>query len=336
MSVRALPPRRGGASLGLLASNQVGLALVIAAFTLLFATFTSGFTSPFNLYALSRVVAIDVVIGFSMMVVLAGGGMNLAVGSIAVCAVMFGGWLIEAIGLPFPPALVAALLFGAALGALNGALVAATGVNSFIITLATMSLYFGAMIVLTEAEAFRNLPDGFTDLGKSRMFGFVSGLTLVALAVAACLLYLFRYTALGRQILAVGANPDAARLSGVPVERVIVVSHLLSGALATVAGLMLTARNGAALPSMTGHIGMDWLLPAFLAPILGGTLLSGGTVSVIGTLLGAVMVGVIKNGLLLLQVGDFWVQLFLGLILLAAVMLDRARAVYAERHAVRA
>jgi len=326
--------RPRGSNLRWLASNQAGLALVVAVFVLIFWFGTAGFGSRFNLYALGRVVAIDIVIGCSMMVVLATGGMNLAVGLIAVSSVMFGGWLMQQVGMPVVPSVIVTLAFGSALGWLNGITVVKTGVNSFIITLATMSLFFGAMIVLTEADAFNALPKGFTDIGKIKVFGWVSVLVFVALGVSAGLHILFRFTAIGRQILAAGANAKAAALSGVPVDRAIVIAHMLSGGLATLAGLMLTIRNGAALPSMAGHIGMDWLLPAFLAPVLGGTLLSGGAVSVVGTLLGALLVGVLMNGLLLLQVGDFWIQLFLGLILLAAVVLDRARGVYAERRRV--
>src|SRR5690606_12698830 len=131
--------------------------------------------------------------------------------------------------------------------------------------------------------------------------------------------------------LATGANPKAAELSGVPVRRIVVLAHVLSGLLAAAAGLMVSTRNGAALTSLAGQIGQDWLLPAFLAPVLGGTLLSGGAVSVAGTVLGALLVNTLNTGLRMLAVGDFWIELFLGLILLAAVMLDRARSVWAER-----
>ena len=119
-------------------------------------------------------------------------------------------------------------------------------------------------------------------------------------------------------------------LSGVPVGRAIIIAHTLSGALAASAGLMLVFRLGAAMPS----IGQDWLLPSFLAPVLGGTLLAGGYVSVVGTILGAFLVTTIRSGLLVMQIGNFWLQLFLGLILLAAVMLDRYRSVYAERRSL--
>lgn len=324
--------KRGGrGAFGLLASNEVGLALLIGVLVAIFATVNPGFTSPFNLFALSRVMGIDMVIGLSMMVVLVTGGLNLAVGSIGVASVMLGGWAMQVLGAPVLPSMALAIALGAFLGWINGQLTVRMGVHSFIVTLATMSLFFGAMIVATKAEAFNALPRSFVDLGKLRYFGFVSGMLPLALIVGLGLWLFFNRTSLGREILAAGANPKAAELSGVRVDRTIVVAHALSGALAALAGLMLAARNGAALPSMAGHIGMGWLLPAFLAPVLGGTLLTGGVVSVLGTVLGAAMVTIITNGLLQMQIGEFWVQMFLGLILLAAVLLDRARSVLAER-----
>ena len=126
-------------------------------------------------------------------------------------------------------------------------------------------------------------------------------------------------------MLAAGANPRAAEISGVRTGRIFIACHMLTGALAAIAGLMITARTGAAVPSMAGHLGQDWLLPAFLAPVLGGTLLSGGRVAVFGTFLGAALVNIITSGLLLMRVGEFWIQAFLGLMLLAAVLTDRAR-----------
>lgn len=180
------------------------------------------------------------------------------------------------------------------------------------------------MLILTKAVIYNEVPPEIAAFGRMRL-GFVSPLLLIALAIAASLVVLFRFTALGREILAAGANARAAELSGVPVGRVI-IAHTLSGLLAASAGLMLMTRLGAAMPS----VGQDWLLPSFLAPVLGGTLLAGGGVSVVGAVLGALIVASIRSGLLILQVGNFWLQLFLGLILLLAVMLDRYRSVYAE------
>ncbi len=328
MSMKVVDGRAGprGPTLALLASSEAGLLLITVGFVILFSYLTPGFSSPFNTYALTRVLAIDVVIGFSMMVVLVTGGLNLAVGAIGVCAVMVGGWAMEVAGLPILVAVVLALASGAALGALNGILTVAMRVHSFVVTLATMSLFFGAMIVMTKAQAFNALPAAFVSLAKLKTYFFASSMLYISIGIGVLLWWLFHHTLIGRQILAAGANTSAARLSGVPVERTIVVCHALSGALAAFAGLMLTARNGAALPSMAGQLGMDWLLPAFLAPVLGGTLLTGGTLSVAGTFLGAAMVTVLSNGLLQLELGEFWVQAFLGIILLVAVALDRLRA----------
>merc|ERR1711969_147183 len=184
------------------------------------------------------------------------------------------------------------------------------------------------MIFLTKAEAFRELPGAFSDFGRARVMGYVSPLLLVTLAVAVVLAWLYRGTVLGREMLAAGASPAAAELSGIRVGRMVILCHMLSGALAGIAALMLVARNGAAIPSMAGQLGQDWLLPAFLGPVLGGTLLQGGKVSVLGTVLGAFLVTMLTSGLLMLQIGAFWVQSFLGLMLLVAVLLDKARRSY--------
>jgi len=310
-------------------SGALGLAAIVILFWIVFASLAPGIVSPFNLFAISRTLAIDIVIGFSTMVVLATGGMNLAIGSIGVCSVMLAGYLMQVVGWTSPPALIAALVLGALLGWANGYAIVRSGVNSFIITLASASLFNGGMLILTKAVVFNNLPPTIAAFGRMR-FGYVSPLLIVALIIGAALIVLFRFTALGREILAAGANARAAELSGVPVGRAIVIAHTLSGLLAAAAGLMLFSRLGAAMPS----IGQDWVLPSFLAPLLGGALLGGGSISVVGAMIGALLVTTIRSGMLILQVGNFWLQLFLGVMLLIAVLLDRYRSVYTERRSL--
>jgi ribose transport system permease protein len=321
---------------GFLGGNEFGLIVLICVFATIFSLATKGFASPFNLFTLGRTMAIDIVIGFSMMVVIVSGGLNLAVGAIGVCAVMAGGYAMERLGFSWPLGFAVTLLVGAALGAVNGETIVRSGVHSFIITLATMSIFFGGMVFLSRAEAFRELPPEITQFGKMRLMGFLSPLLLVSIATSLLLAWLYRLTSLGRRMLAAGASPRAAEVSGIRVDRTIVACHVLSGMLAALAGAMLTARHGAAIPSMAGHLGQDWLLPAFLAPVLGGTLLTGGKVSVLGTFLGAMLVSTLTNGLLLLRVGEFWVQAFLGLLLLAAVLLDLGRRRLLARHRIAA
>lgn len=312
-------------------STQLSLFIIVVCLWVVFSNLAPGFLSKFNLNSLGRSMAIDMVIGFSQMVVLVTGGMNLAVGAIGVCAVMMSGFLLQDMGLPIPLALAGALLTGTLLGWINGFAIVKSGVNSFIITLSSASLFSGGMLILTKAVPFNNLPTAIGAFGRMRV-GPVSVLMLVAIAIGIGLLILYRYTTLGRQILATGANERAARMSGVPVDRAIIFSHALSGALASAAGLMLVARLSAAMPAVGGE---GWLLPSFLAPVLGGTLLSGGYISVIGTMLGAALVTTLRSGLLVLQVGNFWFQLFLGIALLAAVLLERYRATTALRREVK-
>lgn len=320
--------RGPNASLRFLLSNEFGLIVLIVVFTVLFGLATKGFLSSFNLFTLGRTAAVNIVIGLSMMAVIVTGGLNLAVGAIGVCAAMTFGALIEVVGLPWPIALAGGLALGAALGAVNGIAVVRSGLHSFIITLATMSIFFGVMVFITRAESFRGLPQSFTMLGRMKLAGVISPLLIVAVVVSLALVVLYRLTPLGREMLAAGAKPEAAVLSGVRVDRVVVLCHLLSGLLASIAALMLVARNGAAIPAMAGQLGQDWLLPAFLGPVLGGTLLSGGRVSVLGTFLGALLVTMLTSGLLLLQIGEFWVQACLGILLLIAVLLDKARRLF--------
>ena len=311
--------------------DQLGLFAVILAFWVAFVVFANGFLSGVTIFGLSRSVAVTAVVGLAQMVVLSIGHMNLAVGSIGGMVAVFTGWLMQAFGLPIWAAIACGLALGGLTGWLNGWLVTRTGINSFIVTLGMGSVVTGLVFILTRAEAFRDLPKAYTRFGKARWLELgwleLSPLFFVALGATAAIYLLYRGTALGRRMLATGANERAARLSGVPVGRVVQFTHALSGLLAGLAGVMLVSRLGSALPS----IGEDWLLPSFAAPIVGGTLLSGGAVSVVGTLLGAVLIESVSVGLTLLNVPSFWIQLFVGLVLLLAVLLDRARTVAVAR-----
>ena len=315
-----------------LLSNEFGLLVLIVVFAVIFTSVSPMFMSKFSLYALGRTSAVNIVIGFSMMIVIVTGGLNLAVGAIGVSAAMVGGWLMQQIGFHWLPALFGGLVVGGLLGAINGVVIVRSGLHSFVITLATMSIMFGIMIFLTQAESYREISPAFTAFGRMKLWGIVPPMLLVTVGVGILLWMLFVFGSLGRQILAAGASPSAAELSGIHVDRMIVWCHALSGVLAGVAGFMLVSRTGAAIPSMAGQLGQDWLLPAFLAPVLGGTLLTGGKVSVLGTLLGGFLVTMLTSGLLLMQVGAFWIQTYLGLLLLVAVLLDLARRSYLLRN----
>lgn len=306
--------------------DRFGLLAIVLVSWLIFALFADGFTSDFNIFSVGRGVAVSVVIGLAQMVVIAIGGMNISVGAIGGVTAMFTGWLLEVFHVPAPIAILGGIAIGAMLGGINGIVIVRTGINSFVVTLGTASVFTGLMYVVTKVQAFRNLPPDFIDLGQTRWLG-VSPLVWGMVVAGALLWFLYRGTTLGRQMLATGANPRAARLSGVPVNRIIAVTHMLSGALAGLAGVMLLLRIGSAIPT----IGDDWLLASFAAPAVGGTLLSGGVVSVVGTFIGGLLLATIGNGLTLMNIPNFWVELTTGLVLLFAVMLDRARTLAVRR-----
>jgi ribose transport system permease protein len=318
-------------NLVLRALDRMGLLAVIVVFWAIFIVSADGFLNRVTIFGLSRTVAVTAVIGLSQMVVLGIGQMNLAVGAIGGMVGVFTGWLMQSIGLPVWAAVIVALLFAAFVGFINGLIITKTGINSFIVTLGMGSVITGLVYILTKAEAFRDLPDAYTDFGKARWVELgwleLSPLLFIALVVAALLALLYKGTTFGRWMLATGANPRAAQLSGVPVNFVVQATHALSGLLAGAAGIMLVSRLGSALPS----IGENWLLPSFAAPIVGGTLLSGGAVAVFGTLLGALLIESVSVGLTLMNVPSFWIQLFIGLVLLLAVLIDRLRSLAIAR-----
>jgi len=240
---------------------------------------------------------------------------------------LLAGWLMQVVGLPWGLAAVLAIAFGALAGGAQGALIVRSRINPFIVSLALAAAYMGLMLGLSRGASFNQLPPAFVALGRANIFG-LPGLLVFSLVVAAAILVLFQRTVSGRWLLATGANLRTALISGVATDRMIVAAHMLSGALAGVAAVMLVARLGSAQPSL----GSEWLLPSFAAPVLGGTLLTGGRVLVVGTYLGALLLAVIANGLVLFGVSAYWYQTLLGIVLLIALAVERSRQSYVVRH----
>ena len=222
---------------------------------------------------------------------------------------------------------IAGISVGTGCGLVNGLLITRTGINAFVITLGTASVYTGMIFGFTHAIPFSEIPPSFKFIGGGSVFGTVPILFFIMTAIAIFLWFFFTCTVLGRRMLATGGNRDAARLSGINVREVTLLAHLFSGLFAGVSGVLYVARLGSAHPS----IGMNWLLTSFAVPIIGGTPLVGGATSILGAVLGAVLITLISNALVLLRVDPFWEQFFLGLILLIAVGIDRVRAIYIER-----
>lgn len=300
--------------------EMVGVILPIIILSLILNIVTEGFLSAFNIDSLARTVAITSIVGLSQLLTLSIGQFNLALGSMGAFTGMLLGFLLESMGVPVFSAISIGIIAGAILGLVQGLLIVKTGINPFIITLALSSVILGVATAASRGAAYFNLPEEFTIVGKLYIFN-IPLLFLIAVLVAIIVFIIIHRTTLGRQILATGANVRSALFSGINTNRIIVIVHTLSGTLAGLAGILQVARIGSAQLS----IGADWLLVSFAAPVLGGTLLSGGKVSVFGTLFGSILMAIIINGLVLININSFWFQLFLGVILLAAFEVNRVR-----------
>ena len=213
-------------------------------------------------------------------------------------------------------------MIGAAGGLINGLLTVRTGINGFIITLATASAFTGINLGITELIPFYKMPPALVAFGEQHVGAFPY-LLVAPLIVAALLGSSSRARCPAGSSSPIGGNPQAAELSGISRERMVVLAHVLSGTLAAVAAVLAVAQLGSAQPT----IGADWLLLSFAAPIIGGAALTGGYISVLGTMFAVILIALIENGMVLAKVDPYWVQFLLGALILAAVGLNRWRAV---------
>jgi ribose transport system permease protein len=299
-----------------------GLAAAIVIGSAVLAFLAPNFLTEFNIYVMLRSLCVGLLVGFAQMVTLGVGQMNIAVGALGgLVAISFGG-LMEVYGVPLAAAVPIALLIGTVGGLINGILTVRTGINGFIITLATASAFTGINFGITESIPFYKMPASLAAFGEKH-FGAFPYLLIAPLIVAALLGLFYARTVTGRQQLAYGGNPQAAELSGISRDRTIVLAHVISGTLAAVAAVLAVAQLGSAQPT----IGADWLLLSFAAPIIGGAALTGGYISVLGTMFAVLLIALIENGMVLAKVDPYWVQFLLGALILAAVGLNRWRAV---------
>ncbi|WP_405910044.1 MULTISPECIES: ABC transporter permease [unclassified Streptomyces] len=340
VSQRRTPRRR------ILAPQQLGLLGLVVALVIVFGLLRPAFfDARLVLFPLLRDISTLTVVALAQMVVLSVGHMNLAVGRMAAFGALFAGFGYDRLGLPLSVGLLVCLVAGALIGALTGWIIARTGVSSFVVTLAMDFALLGLVSLLysalTENAAFTSTPSGMTELRQYSLADICVGpvcgspaipqLAQFTVLALVGLGFLYRYTRTGRELLLTGANPAAAELSGIPTARRVITAHMLSGLLAALAGFMAAVSTG----TFRASIGDDFMLPSFLGAVLGGTLLTGGVVSVIGALLGTSLVGVIRKGLDLLGVGLESLNIYLGCVLLLALSADRVRHIVSYRKVVR-
>jgi ribose transport system permease protein len=318
-SIPATPRAAGGERRQQLFTAIGSLPMLIGV-CVLFAFLTPKFLTAANLMNVARQASINVVLAAGMTFVILTRGIDLAVGSVlgltAVLAVQIS--LVEAWAWAAVPA---SLLAGALIGASTGAAVAYGGLPPFIITLGTYTALRGAAYLASGGTTVINNDLSFAWLGNEYL-GPVPWLVVAAIMVVALSGFVLRQTVFGRDVYAVGGNPDAARLSGVNEALVLVGAYTISSVLAALGGVMSASR----LFSANGQLGIGYELDAIAAVILGGTSFSGGVGTVLGTLYGALIIAVLNNGLTLLGLSYFWQLVVKGAVIIIAVALDRLRA----------
>lgn len=307
--------------------SQSLLALFVL--MVLLTIFTDSFLSTENMWNVLRQVSINLCLSVGMTLVIISSGIDLSVGAIlafsgAVCAgLLKWGIALEAfdlwIGFTVLGAVSAAALVGYLLGWFNGWVITKFTVPPFVATLAMLTIARGMSYLYTQGKPISNLGEGFEFIGSGWWLG-IPVPVWISIGVVLIFVFITKKTSLGRFIYAIGGNERAALLSGVPVKKVKRLVYAISGLMAAIGGVLITSRLNSAQP----NAGMSYELDAIAAIVIGGTSLSGGKGTVMGTVLGVLLIGVLNNGLVLLNVSPFWQQVVKGLVILLAVVIDKS------------
>lgn len=298
------------------AARQFGTLLGLVALCAILWALTPHFLTVSNLLNVAQQTSINAIVAAGMTYVIISGGIDLSVGSMVALAGVVLGTALQA-GQPLPIALALALTVGAAGGLANGALVSWGGLPPFIVTLGMMSVARGAALLITEGRPVSGFDAGFRSIATGTVAFTPSPIVVMAGVYLAAHLVLTR-TVFGRYVYAIGGNEEATRLSGVNVRFHKMMIYGVAGLTSAVAAVVLTARLNSAQPIA----GMMYELDAIAATVIGGTSLMGGSGSLGGTLIGAFIMGVLRNGLNLLGVSSFLQQIVIGAVIVGAVLVD--------------
>ena len=295
----------------------IGLVLLCVIFSLTSDVFLT-WRNALNVIDQITVLGI-LAIGMTAVIVI--GGIDLSVGSILAFSMMMMGWLYQSVGVPLGLAIVAGLLVGTACGLVNGLLITRAKLPPFIATLTMMSVGRGLANIITEGRQIVGFPDWFTNLSTVRHFGFLSVTVAIFIVLSIISWAVLRYTTIGRSLYAIGGSPEVARLAGIRVRKLTMSVYALSGLLAGLASVALACRLNSSQPSA----GTGYELDTIAAVVIGGASLNGGVGGIRGTVVGVLIIGVLRNGLNLSGVSPFVQQIVIGVVIALAVAADTLR-----------
>lgn len=311
--------------------SLLALALMVLALSLL----SDHFLTADNGWNILRQISVNLCLSIGMTLVILSGGIDLSVGALlGLAGALSAGLLRNGLAIPGTEwmlqftttgAIIAGVLVGGAAGWVNGFAITRFKLPPFVATLGMLSIARGLTMLWTGGFPITGLGEGFGRLGTGSLLGMPLPVWIM-LALTGVFVVLTKRTRFGRHLYAVGGNERAARLTGLNVTRIKLWVYTLAGGLAGVAGLIVTARLDSAQP----NAGLGYELDSIAAVVIGGTSLSGGRGSITGTVLGCLIIGVLNNGLFLLNVSPFWQQVIKGIVILLAVAIDKANAGKAE------
>lgn len=294
-------------------------------FSLLMLSAIIAWLSPYfltleNLLAIGLQMSVVAIMALGQVIIIIAGGIDLSIGSVLGLAGVVACMALRA-GQPFVVAVLAALLAGILFGLLNGFFVTRGKLPPFIATLGTMGIARGIALIITDGVPIFGLPASFAALGGGRLLQLVPMPVVITAVAAVFTHFMLAHTLLGRHAYAIGGNAEAARLAGVPVARVKLILYTFCGTTCGLAGLILSSRLNSGQPTA----GTGYELDVIAACVIGGASLSGGEGTIGGALIGALIMGVLRNGCNLLDISAFWQQVAIGAIIIAAVFIDQTR-----------
>ncbi len=304
-----------------LISGTQGPLIGLILLCLVFAVLSPYFLSIRNgLNVIDQVTVLGIMaIGMTAVIII--GGIDLSVGSTLALSMMVMGWLSNDKNLPFPLAMVLAVVVGAAAGLGNGLLVTRAKLPPFIATLAMMTIARGLANIITNGEQIVGYPDWFTALSTQRHLGFLSATVALFILLVGISWVILQYRTVGRNLYAIGGSREVARLAGIHVDSLTTWVYVVAGALSGIAGVVFAARLDSSQPSA----GTGYELDAIAAVVIGGASLSGGIGGIGGTVVGVLIIGVLHNGLNLVGVSPFIQQIIVGAVIAIAVGFDSLR-----------
>lgn len=298
--------------------GKYGIFIAFALLVILMGIISPPFFTPSNIINILRQTSVNGIIAVGMTFIIITGGIDLSVGSLLALSAVIATSFAHPDEWPLIVPVCLGLLVGLAGGMVNGILIAKKRMAPFIVTLGMMTVARGLALVYTNGRPVINLSDGYNKIGG----GYFAGIpipVLVFVAIVAIGAFLLHYTRFGRYTFAVGGNELAAKVSGIKTDKVKISMYAITGALAGLAGVVLSSR----VMSGSASTGQGYELDAIAAVVIGGTSLSGGIGTIAGTVVGALIIGVMNNGLDLMNVSSYWQLIAKGLIIVLAVMLDK-------------